>query len=329
MLTLNVFRRLQKSRRKPSIQLKFTMDKFIKILKEDWQAISLATIFLTATVFAVSAFLTPQYESTMSVLVIQKQLENNMDAFSTAKSVEYLSGIFSKIIYTDSFIDAVVQSPLNITRKFSADREERKKEWEKDVKVKKNNDTGILEISVFDPSRKEAEKIVQAIAWNLSTNNGKYHGGGQKIVVNAIDGPITSRNQVRPNVLLNSLLAFLIGIIGSSIFFYFIEEADKKNIFSVNIAPDYKTDKKYFELNPQTDEINSFPPKEELPITPEEDYFASFSRKAAPPENLPTPIKKDELEPVDIFPEEKKFVFPEATSEEVKARLNKLLGGKL
>jgi capsular polysaccharide biosynthesis protein len=305
------------------------MEKLIQIAKNHWQTISLVTLLLTASVFAVSAFLTPQYESDMSILVIQKQPEDKVDAFSAAKSAEYLSDIFSKVIYSDSFIDDVIQSPLNITRKFSSDKEERKKEWEKDIKVRKINNTGILEISVFDPSRKEAERIVQAIAWNLSTNNGKYHGGGQKIVVNTIDGPITSQNQARPNVLLNSLLAFLIGIIGSLGFFYFREEAEKRNHLSANIPLDYRADKNYFELNPRTEETGYFPPKEELPVAPEEDYFASFSHKAAPPENLPIPPKKDELEKTDIFPEEKELVFPEATSEEVKARLNKLLQGKL
>ena len=265
----------------------------------------------------------------MSILVIQKQPEDKVDAFSAAKSAEYLSDIFSKVIYSDSFINDVIGSPLNISRRFSADKEDRKKEWEKDVKVKKINNTGILEISVFDLSRKEAEKIVQAITWNLSTNNGKYHGGGEKIVVNAIDGPITSQNQARPNVLLNSLLAFLIGIIGSVGFFYFTEETAKINIFSENTTPDNSANKNYFEINPITEETNSFPPKEELSAMPEEDYFASFSRQAAPPENLPIPAKKEKLEKADIFPEEKTVVFPEATSQEVKDRLNKLLGGKL
>jgi len=289
----------------------------------------LVTFLLTALVFAVSAFLTPKYESDMSILVIQKQPEDKVDAFSAAKSAEYLSDIFSKVIYSDSFINDVIGSPLNISRRFSADKEDRKKEWEKDVKVKKINNTGILEISVFDLSRKEAEKIVQAITWNLSTNNGKYHGGGEKIVVNAIDGPITSQNQARPNVLLNSLLAFLIGIIGSVGFFYFTEETAKINIFSENTTPDNSANKNYFEINPITEETNSFPPKEELSAMPEEDYFASFSRQAAPPENLPIPAKKEKLEKADIFPEEKTVVFPEATSQEVKDRLNKLLGGKL
>jgi len=305
------------------------MEKLIQIIKNHWQTTFLVTFLLTALVFAVSAFLTPKYESDMSILVIQKQPEDKVDAFSAAKSAEYLSDIFSKVIYSDSFINDVIGSPLNISRRFSADKEDRKKEWEKDIKVKKINNTGILEISVFDLSRKEAEKIVQAITWNLSTNNGKYHGGGEKIVVNAIDGPITSQNQARPNVLLNSLLAFLIGIIGSVGFFYFTEETAKINIFSENTTPDNSANKNYFEINPITEETNSFPPKEELSAMPEEDYFASFSRQAAPPENLPIPAKKEKLEKADIFPEEKTVVFPEATSQEVKDRLNKLLGGKL
>jgi capsular polysaccharide biosynthesis protein len=174
-----------------------------------------------ALVYAVSALITPEYRSDMSVLVIQKQPEDKVDAFSAAKSADYLSDTFSKIIYTDSFINDVLTSSAGIQTKFSTDHEDRKKQWENEVEVKKINNSGIIDISVFDPQKKEAEKIVQAISQNLSANSAKYHGGGDKITITVIDGPITSKMPARPNILLNVLLAFVVGIVGSTGYFYF------------------------------------------------------------------------------------------------------------
>jgi capsular polysaccharide biosynthesis protein len=189
---------------------------------------------VASLVFAVSSLLEPKYRSDMRVLVIQKQPEDKVDAFSAAKSAEYLSDIFSKVIYTDSFVDDVLKSPVGVKNQYSSDKEDRKKEWEKQVKAKKINNTGIIEISVFDPSKKEAEKIVQAISSNLSVNNQKYHGGGEKIVITIIDGPITTNSPASPNVFLNTLIGFILGIIGSIGYLYFFGKYEKEKIFFHN-----------------------------------------------------------------------------------------------
>lgn len=195
---------------------------FIKVLKRDWKFVIFSAFLIAALTFAISAFMTPKYETKASILVIQKQPEDKVDAFSAAKSAEYLSEIFSKIIFTDSFIDDVLKSPIGVKNQYSVDKEERKKEWEKEVKAKKINNTGIIEVTVYDPSLRESQKLAEAIAWNLSNNNSKYHGGGDKISVNLVDGPTVSKNPV-PNVWINALLGFLVGICGFSGYLYFKE----------------------------------------------------------------------------------------------------------
>lgn len=206
---------------------------FIKVLRKEWKFLFLASFLVAAITFAVSSFLTPEYETTASILVIQKQQEDKVDAYSAGKSAEYLSDIFSKVIFTDSFIDDVLKSPVGVKNQYSGDREERKKEWDKKVTVKKVNNTGIIEITVYDPSRQESQKIAQAIIWNLSNNSSKYHGGGGSVILNPVDGPTLSKNPV-PNVWINSLLGFVIGLIGTAGYLYF-----KKKDFIEN-SEDYR-----------------------------------------------------------------------------------------
>ncbi|MFA5961085.1 MAG: Wzz/FepE/Etk N-terminal domain-containing protein [Parcubacteria group bacterium] len=196
-------------------------ENFWKIIKQKLKVIFVVSFVVAACVFTISTIIKPKYRSDISVLVVQKQPEDKVDAFSAAKSAEYLSDIFSKIIFTDSFIDDVLQSPVGVKNVYSTNKEDRKKEWEKEVSVKKVNNTGIIEISVFDPSRKEAEKVAQAIASNLATNNQKYHGGGDKIVISVIDGPVTTQNPATPNIPLNILIGFVMGLIGTVGYLYF------------------------------------------------------------------------------------------------------------
>lgn len=203
-------------------------ENFWKIIKQKSKTILAVSFVVAAIIFTVSTIIKPKYRSDMSVLVIQKQPEDKVDAFSAAKSAEYLSDIFSKIIFTDSFIDDVLQSPVGVKNKYSTNKEDRKKEWAKEVSAKKVNNTGIIEISVFDHSRKEAEKVAQAIAGNLSTNNQKYHGGGDKIVISVIDGPVTTQNPATPNIPLNILIGFVMGIIGAIGYLYFFGKEERE-----------------------------------------------------------------------------------------------------
>jgi capsular polysaccharide biosynthesis protein len=193
---------------------------FIKVLRKEWKFVFVSCFLVAALTFAVSAFLTPKYETKASILVIQKQPTDKVDAFSAAKSAEYLSDIFSKVNITDSFIDDVLKSPIGVKNQYSSDKEERKKEWDKEVKVKKVNNTGIIEISVYDASRQESQKVAQAITWNLSTNNTKYHGGGDSIILTPIDGPALSKDPV-PNIWLDTLVGFVVGFLGAAGILYF------------------------------------------------------------------------------------------------------------
>jgi capsular polysaccharide biosynthesis protein len=173
-------------------------------LKRNWKLVCYLAFFGAIAIFDISLFLPTKYESEVSVIVIQKQTSDDVDAFSATKSAEYLSGILSKAIYTDVFLSDVLQSSFDIQKTFSIDDEDKKKEWEKTVKTKRINNTGIINVIVSDKSKAEAEKIAKAIAWNLSENGKNYHGGGDRVEIKLIDGPIT------PQALLGALAAIVI-----------------------------------------------------------------------------------------------------------------------
>ncbi len=203
------------------------------IFRKKWELIVIIPLILGVLTFGISIFLPIKYSSQVTILVIQKQPNDKVDAFSAAKSAEYLGGILSKMLYTDSFVDDVKNSPAQIQWNFSSDLEKRKKEWAKEVKVRTVNNTGIVEVEVLDSSRIQAKKISEAIAANFINNGQKYHGGGDNVEVKLIDGPIVSNSPAFPNILLNIAVALLIGFIGALSWFY-LKEDDNGYIISNN-----------------------------------------------------------------------------------------------
>jgi len=198
-----------------------TMTDFLVQAKKKWQTILVIVFSATAITFSVSAFLPAQYLSEVSILVIQKQTINKVDAFSAAKSAEYLSEILSQVIYSQSFLEDVLTAPFENKKTFSSNITERELQWKRTVEAKKVNNTGIVKIKVYAKSKVEAESTAQAVAWALSVRGHKYHGGGDWVKIVTIDGPSTSTSPAKPNLGLNTLLGFLVGfgLAGAVLFF--------------------------------------------------------------------------------------------------------------
>ncbi|MDZ7612155.1 MAG: hypothetical protein U5L10_05310 [Candidatus Moranbacteria bacterium] len=199
------------------------MSEILQKIKNKWQTILLTAFLVTAVVFSVSAFIPPRHSSQVRMIIIQKHASEDVDAFSAAKSAEYLSDIVSKVVFTESFLKDVMDAPFEVEKNFPQDPEKKMEAWEREVEVDKVNNTGILKITVLDRSKEEARKIAESVAWSLNTRGSKYHGGGDSVEIKTIDGPITSQEPAQPNLLLNTVLGFLVGLIGSIAAVYYFE----------------------------------------------------------------------------------------------------------
>jgi len=259
--------------------------------------ISLAAACLA---FSVSAILPARYSSEISLLVIQKQSPDKVDAFSAAKSAEYLSDILSKSVYTDMFYADVMSAPQKPENQFSADHETRKQEWAKEIQTKQVNNTGIIKVTVLDKSKAEAQKLAEAIAWNFSTNGQKYHGAGNQVEIKLIDGPITSQYPTSPNIFLNAVLGFIAGFIGSIALAYFFPEAN----LEVKKLGNKKQESTRIEFwNEAVDNRKN-----------------DYSEIEMPSQNT------QELEDIQNMPDKQNVYSEEPSADKVKERLNSLLG---
>ncbi|MEA2007278.1 MAG: hypothetical protein U9O20_03920 [Patescibacteria group bacterium] len=280
----------------------------IKIRKK-WQLIVYVSLILGAITFLVSTVISPKYKSEVSILIVQ----HNVDTYSVVRSAGYLGDIFSQVLYTESFLNDVLESPFEIERNFSNDPKKKRSEWKKEVAIKKIADTGIVQIKVFDVSRIQAEKISSGIAWNFAVNGTKYHGGADNIEVKIIDGPITSSKPAYPNVLMNTIFGLMAGLFGSLILIFFFDEFDLKVVESRRLPRSIVKDEierqlqkrsrderlEYLSTEPEVYEIKKVvsrvEPETEKNSVASEDIYES---------DKPVTAKKIEDEPVDQFSSE-------------------------
>lgn len=213
-----------------------------------------------------------------------------------------------------SFYDRLIANYPDITdRSAGMSGEKRLAFWNSKIKLSQIRASGVVKIDSFDPVQSQAELISVKVANDLSVVLGKYYNAETDLAVRFIDGPIVyqvSGADLTQLIFFSALVGILFGII-----FYFLVK-----LISREKAPAENLNKFAFgkEKTPYSPET--------IEEIPEEVY--SFDKKAEAPANLPTAEEISEETP-KYFPleSEKSGTAREATPDEVRERLNKLLRG--
>lgn len=198
---------------------------YSKIFRKNWEIVALF-IGVTVVLALIISLLQPfQYAASTKILIIQKQ-EKNLDAYTATKSAERIGKNLASIIFTSSFYNEVLEADKTLASKFPQDNIERRKTWEKNVKANVIPETGILEIDVYDIDRNYSSQLVKTISYVLMNKGSEYHGGGSDVELKIVDDVFISKYPVRPNIILNTSLALVLGfLLGSA--FIILSEAEK------------------------------------------------------------------------------------------------------
>jgi len=188
------------------------------------------TLVISILVFVLFAlaftFLQPlEFRAQSRMLIIQNSQEGT-DPFVASKANEYLGGVLTKIVASNSFLEEVLASGLNINQDyFSNDPHERAKTWQDMIVARSYGDLGVIEISVFHTDKYQAEQVAQAVDLTLKNKSSVFLGTGDKVEVKVIDQPIVSKWPVRPNIVLNMILGPVIGLIFGLFYLYLFSRA--------------------------------------------------------------------------------------------------------
>ncbi len=182
------------------------------------------TIILVGLLCAALSFvglitLSKNFRASTDFLIIQNQADTQ-DFYTMSKSTEYLSSVLSEALYSDRFLDAVVETNkvdahfLETSYNLSAqDKQGRLDAWAKMVAVKKNTAAGILHVDVLNNDRRMALAVSSAISDVLTQKNVLFRGGDEKSVeIRVLSGPIVENNPSVKQMILMAVAGFFAGI---------------------------------------------------------------------------------------------------------------------
>lgn len=153
-----------------------------------------------------------KYSATVRLLITQKAAFT-LDPYTAIRSTELIAENLGQVVGTSSFLDRVLESGYKVDANyFKRSSETRRRAlWKNTVSTAIARGTGLLNITVYHPSKEEAKRVVSAIAFLLSTQGSDYVG--REITVRLVDSPLTSKFPVRPNLPLNFVAGIFVGAV--------------------------------------------------------------------------------------------------------------------
>ncbi len=213
---------------------------FVKLVRNKKKTIFSIVFTVLVLVLALNFVLPKKYSSEMQVLIIQNNL-NNTDPYLVSKSSEHLGNILTRVIYSGSFYDKVINSGFGIDEScFGKNYKDKLKKWGNTVVARNIQDTGIIYIKASHKDRAQAQLIVEAIGYNLKTSHKEYHGSGDNVEVKIINEAVTSNFPTDPNIIANVLAALIFSVLFSFIYIYLFP--DKK--YDLSLLPKRKEKKR-------------------------------------------------------------------------------------
>ena len=275
------------------------------------------------------------YSSTMTVLFLPKNSVISEGSSSIAEN-------FRQILASLAFCDRLAEQNESLAVANDLPNYKRQEFCNAKFLVEKPKGSAMLRITNFDADSVLARELNSDVVDNLIAVSGKYYNIKTDLELRIVDGPIVKKD-LSQNLTMTVLLSFLWAIILYGGLFFLVPFIFLKKENKARPIPGSK----FFQ---------EVPVRKELTVSPEEEnYFSaknffkptfpSFGKKAPTPANLPVSEEAvpDIFLPKKAVPEAKmeeaetektntentpEYISREATPEEVKERLNKLLRGE-
>ena len=177
----------------------------------------LKLIILWGLVFALLAgiatlFLPKQYSAMTQILIISRN-SAGVDPYTQAKSAERIGENLSQVVKTSDFYDKVIKSTYSFNKSTwtSMNERKRRKKWSKDVNSAVLYGTGIMNITAYGETKKDAMDLADAVGQSLASVGWEYVGGN--VVLKVVTKPLLPRFPSRPNFPVNILVGFALGVL--------------------------------------------------------------------------------------------------------------------
>lgn len=202
-------------------------------------------LFMGIIFFTISAFLPLMYRANASILIINKDA-SGMDAYKEVKSAEFTGKIIQEILHSNAFMEGVASSNEKAGKILTKEKTSEKKieKWQKSFKISQVANTGVLNLSFYSESKQDSLDILSSITKLLQENGEKFHGNSQ-IGIKVINSPYFLNDPASPNLLLNTLVGILFGII-LVVLFRYLEKNGFGDFLKVSFSKKEKSNIIYF-----------------------------------------------------------------------------------
>ncbi len=167
---------------------------------------------LCALLSVAVSFLFPlEYRADAQILILPR-VQYGSDPFSATKASEQVAENLSSVVSTDEFRSLVVGAlPVELQSSFSKQTPKKTRVyWNKTVEASPVFGTNFLSISAYSTNKEVAMQIVSVAAQTLLERGQEYTPS--PIMPRIINNPIVSDMPVRPNLIKNALLGFIVGV---------------------------------------------------------------------------------------------------------------------
>lgn len=173
---------------------------------------------LCALLSVAVSFLFPlEYRADAQILILPRA-QYGVDPSNADKSAERVAENLSSVVTTDEFRALVVSTlPAELQPSFTkATPKKTRKFWNKTVQASPVFGTNFLTVSAYNTNREVATQIVSVVSQTLLERGQEYTSS--PIMPRIINNPIVSEYPTRPNLGVNALLGFLVGVIVGVLF---------------------------------------------------------------------------------------------------------------
>ncbi|PIR74560.1 MAG: hypothetical protein COU35_01620 [Candidatus Magasanikbacteria bacterium CG10_big_fil_rev_8_21_14_0_10_47_10] len=182
-----------------------------RVLKKRSKVIFMTGVIVALVTLLISLLFPLQYRADAQVLIIS-QSRYGVDPYTVVRSAERVGQNISQVVKTTDFFEKVVeqrQLGLDTSRFENVPELTRRQRWEKTIDASVVFGTGVLNVSAYHTNQEQARRYATAAVTALVEKGWEYVGGD--VTIKVVNDAVVSKLPVRPNLLLNTVLGFLVG----------------------------------------------------------------------------------------------------------------------
>ena len=184
-----------------------------QILRKRWRLVVFSGVLLAVLSFTILLVVPLAYRADAQILIISKS-RYGIDPYTAVKSAERVGENLVQVVGTNDFFNKVMyQSNYNLDKSLytNVSEKNKRKNWEKSVSASMVYGSGVLNISAYGKTKDIATQLAGASAAALVAGGWEYVGGDVDFKI--VNQPVVTDYPVRPNLPVNAVAGFIIGMV--------------------------------------------------------------------------------------------------------------------